>query len=160
VIRRNRFISLIEPLLNQRLTIAGSHAAFAFVCLLRPNLDLIFRAYQPFQNVTAWGVGLGALAVVLLMAHRASLLLMIAQLISSCAMFTVAGLLTLGVGIIPTAAVTAWLGFISIVLFARTFGEWLSEQDWYWDRRARPPQWLERREWFRRLRDKSEVQHG
>ncbi|MGY2892466.1 hypothetical protein [Deinococcus sp. UYEF24] len=153
---RRRFHSL---LLDERIIIAGSHAAFASICLIRPNLDTIFRAYQPFVNVTAWGVGLGSLAVVLLLAHRASLLLMLAQLVSAMAMFTIAGLLTLGVGLLPTAAVTAWLGFISIVLFTRSFGEWLDTQDWYWRRRATPPRWLEKKAWFRRLRDRVEL-HG
>lgn len=150
-------VRLYATLLDERLIIAGSHAAFATICLLRPNLDSIFRAYEPFVNMTAWGVGLSALAVVLLLAHRASLLLMIAQLVSAMAMFTIAGLLTLGVGLLPTAAVTAWLGFISIVLFTRSFGEWLETQEWYWRRRSTPPRWLEKKAWFRRLRDRVEL---
>lgn len=138
-------------LLNPRVMIALAHAGFALVCLLRPNLNILFKAYEPFGNMPAWGIGTGALAVVLFLAPRASPLLMVGQLISAGVLLTIALLLTLGVGLLPTAVIVAGLSFTSMLLFGRTFGQWCKTQDWYWDLRARPPKWVTRSRWYQAL---------
>lgn len=147
-------------LLNPRVITAAGHAAFASICLLRPNLDSLLRAYEPFGNITAWGVGTGFLALILLLSPRASLLLMVAQLLSAVVMFTIGGLLTLGAGLLPTAATIVVLGLVSLLLFARTFGHWCETQDWYWDLRARPPEWVKRSRWYKALMRRYGVDRG
>ncbi|GGR11330.1 hypothetical protein [Deinococcus ruber] len=141
-------------LLHPRMIIAVTHFAFGLVCLLRINLSELFRAYVPFANMGAWGVGLIALAFVLTFAPRASLLLMTAQLVSATAFFIIVGLLTLGVGLLPTAATISVLGCTSLLLFFRSFRQWLDTQLWYLNRRARAPRWLERTRVFRWLRQR------
>lgn len=142
-------------LLNPRMVVALGHAGFGLVCLLRPNLNDLLRAYAPFGDVTPWGVGLLALAFVLALAPRASWMLMLAQVVSAVAFWVVASLLTMGVGLLPTGAMLYGFGFTSLLLFRRTFGEWLHFQGWYREWQMEPPAWLERQRWFQRLRARS-----
>lgn len=146
--------------LHPRNMIVLAHAGFALGCFNRPNLNELLRAYEPFGNMNVWYVGLWALAAVLLLSPRASLLMMAAQLVSAVVLFTIAGLLTLGVGVLPTAITLAGLGFSSLLLFRRALGEWLDLQDWWRDARETPPAWLTRRRWFQRLRERHRDRHG
>lgn len=139
-------------LLNPRMIVALAHGGFGLVCLLRPNLDDLFRAYRPFGDVTPWGVGLLALAFVLTLAPRASWMLMIAQLASALAFLVIGGLLTMGVGLLPTGMMLFGFALTSLLLFRRSFGEWLEGQGWYHEWQMEPPAWLARRAWFQRLR--------
>lgn len=138
----------IHPLM----IITLAHGGFGVICFLRPSLPHILRAYGPFGDLTIWGIGLWLLCICLLLSPRASFWLMISELISAVVFFTIGGLLTAGVGVLPTATLIFGLGFTSLMLFHRSFGIWLSFQPWYLDRLIRPPAWLERRRWFQRLR--------
>lgn len=138
-------------LTHPRMIIAGGHAIFAAVCFLRPNLDILLRAYEPFGNLVAWGIGLAFLALILIFAARASLLLMVAQLLSAAALFTIALLLSLNVGLLPTACVMGWMGVVSLLLFRRSLEQWLETQGWFEQLSGHPPRWLKSRRWFQRL---------
>lgn len=147
-------------LLNPRMIIVLAHAGFALGCFHRPNLNDLLRAYQPFGNIQTWGICLSVLAAVLLLAPRASPLMMLAQLVSAAVLFAIGGLLTIGAGILPTAITMGGLGLTSLLLFARAFGQWLDTQGWYHRWRGRPPAWLTRQRWFQRFQRRHRLRHG
>ena len=131
-------------LLNPRHLIAFCHLAFGLICLHRPNLDQFTRAYAPFGDLERWGWALVALAVLLLLSPRGSVVLMAAQLVSSTTLFAIVALLTAGFGPLPTAGFGAVLGVASLLLFVRTFAYWLHTQRWFCKLLERPPGWARR----------------
>ena len=131
-------------LLNPRVMIAGSHMFFAVVCLIRPNLELLFKAYRPFGDVEKWGWALLLLALLLVLSRRGSIFLMVAQFISAVALFTIAQLLTSGVGLLPTAGSLTFLGIVSLLLVGKSFQYWLPTSRHYAHVMANPPAWARR----------------
>lgn len=131
-----------------------AHGGFGVICFLRPGLSHIFKAYAPFGDLTLWGIVLWLLCICLLLAPRASFWLMFSELVSAVVFFTIGGLLTSGVGLLPTATLIFGLGVTSLFLFQRSFGIWLGYQEWYLDRLIRPPKWLLKRRWFQLLRER------
>ena len=130
-----------------------SHLGFASICLIRPNLNMIYVTYAPFGNLTPWGFALLLLVVALWFAPRASFWLMLAELTSAFVLFTIAVLLTMGGGLLPTVASgPAVLGCVSLLLFGRTVGGWLGFQEWYLDLMVTPPEFIRRTRLFKKLR--------
>jgi len=138
--------------LHPLMIITLGHGGFGLVCFLRPNLDVMYKAYSTFGDMTTWGVGLWALSLLLIVAPRASFWLMLAELISAAVFFTIGGLLSLGAGLLPTAMMLFGLGVTSLFLFYRSFGLWLGHQDWYLDQLVRPPKQVVRLRLFRWLK--------
>ena len=147
-------------ILNPRVATGFAHLLFGGACLNRPNLDELFRSYAPFGDIPAWGVGMMLLGVILLAANRASVMLMIAHFLSAVCLWTIFGLLTIGAGPLPASMFAALLGCISIVLFARTFRQFLESSELYQNLQRQPPRWLEQRAWFQRLRERHKDKAG
>ncbi|WP_407572156.1 hypothetical protein [Deinococcus altitudinis] len=131
-------------LLYARVIVALCHLGFAGVCLIRPNLEMLFKAYRPFGDIELWGYGLGVLSVLLLVSRRGSLWLMLLQFISAVTLFTIAQLLTSGVGLLPTAGSITVLGVISLLLVGKTFQYWLPTSRHYARLMQHPPGWARR----------------
>ncbi|WP_407570742.1 hypothetical protein [Deinococcus altitudinis] len=139
-------------LLHPLMMVVLAHGGFGLVCLLRPNLASLFKAYSTFGPMTFWGMGLWGLCLLLLLAPRASVWLMLSELVSAAVFFAIGGLLTIGVGLLPTGMVMFDFGVTSLLLFQRSFGIWLSHQPWYLDRLVDPPHWVRRLRFFHWLR--------
>ena len=137
--------------LHPLMIITLGHGGFGLVCFLRPSLYVMYKDYSTFGDMTASGVGLLALCLLLIVAPRASFWLMLGELISAAVFFTIGGLLSIGAGLLPTAMMLFGLGVTSLLLFGRSFGLWLSHQDWYLDLLVRPPKQVIRLRLFRWL---------
>ena len=142
-------------LLNPRNITALAHLGFGAVCLFRPNLDELFRSYAPFGNIPAWGVGMLLLGLVLVLAQRGSLLLMAAHLLSAICLWTIGGLLTAGAGLLPASTFAFGLGFTSLLLFRKTFADFLEGWPRYQQWREHPPARIERQRWFQWLKHRA-----
>jgi len=139
-------------MLNPRNMTALAHLGFGAACLIRPNLDELFKSYAPFGNIVAWGVGMLLLGLILVFAQRGSILLMLGHLLSALCLWTISALLTAGAGLLPASTFAFGLGFSSMLLFRKTFGDFLEGWARYQQWRGQPPEWLKKRAWFQRLR--------
>ena len=138
---RKRF-NILDP----RYIIAVVQAGFGGMLLWRPNLSAFSATYLAFGNLEAWAIALLAIAAGLLLSARHSVGLMFWHLASAMSIFTISILVSLNYG--PNTGTTTYfvLGWVSMLLFAKTFQHWLRERLWFGAVAARPPGWVRRRE--------------
>ncbi len=130
-----------NPRRSTEFVIAAVHFGFAVVLFWRPNIQEFSRAYIAFGNTEAWGVGLLAVSIGLAFSPLGSLLLMFWNLMSAMALFAISLLVSLGYGPNTGTSTYAVLGWVSLLLFARTFSHWLRERRWFQRLAASPPRW-------------------